>query len=107
MVVRRRTASAVAALALTGSAAAVTVSAVATAGPASADAGGNSSVQYCRSVASLFPGLSQGACVSYYQSHDRSAAATDVYFCKTEFVPAGDFANLGSCVSFLNQFKGT
>ncbi len=104
MLVRTRTAGAVIALALAGSTAAVTVAA---AGPASADAGGNSSVQYCRSIESLFPGLSQGACVSYYQSHDRSAAATDVYFCKTQFVPAGDFSNLGSCVSFLNQFKGT
>jgi hypothetical protein len=30
-----------------------------------------------------------------------------VYFGKTEFVPDGMFANLGSCVSFLNNFKGT
>ena len=104
MPVRRRTASAAIALALAGSAAAVTVAAAV---PASADAGGNSSVQYCRSIESLFPGNIYGACVSYYQSHDRSAAATDVYFCKTEFVPAGDFSNLGSCVSFLNNFKGT
>jgi hypothetical protein len=104
MPVRRRTASAAIALALAGSAAAVTVAA---AGPASADTGGNSSVAYCRSIESLFPGDIYGACVSYYQSHDRSAAATDVYFCKTEFVPAGDFSDLGSCVSFLNQFKGT
>ena len=49
-------------------------------------------MQYCRSIASLFPGDIFGACVSYYQSHDRSAAATDVYFCKTEFVPDGMFA---------------
>lgn len=105
MSIRRRTAGAAVALALAGSAAAAT--AVATAAPASADAGGNPSVQYCQSIASLFPGNIFGACVSYYQSHDRSAAATDVYFCKTEFVPDGNFANLGSCVSFLNQFKGT
>ena len=104
MLVRRRTASAAIALALAGSAAAVTVAAAV---PASADTGGNSSVQYCRSIETLFPGNIYGACVSYYQSHDRSAAATDVYFCKTEFVPAGDFSNLGSCVSFLNNFKGT
>jgi len=30
-----------------------------------------------------------------------------VFFCKTEFVPEGMFANLGKCVSFLNNFKGT
>jgi hypothetical protein len=99
---RRRAAGAVLTLTLLGSGAAI----VATAVPASADAGGNSSVQYCRSIASLFPELSMGACVSYYQSHDRSAAATDVYFCETEFVPEGLFSNVGDCVSFLNNFKG-
>jgi hypothetical protein len=64
-------------------------------------------VQYCRSIAALFPGDIFGPCVSYYQSHDRNAAATDVYFCKTDFVPLGYFANPGACVSFLGQFKGT
>jgi hypothetical protein len=103
MLIRRRTAGAALALALAGSAAGVTAAAV----PASADAGGNASVQYCRSIAALFPGDIFGPCVSYYQSHDRNAAATDVYFCKTDFVPLGYFANLGSCVSFLGQFKGT
>ena len=105
MSIRRRTAAAALALTLAGSGAAAAITA--TAAPALADSGGNSSVQYCRSIASLFPGNIFGACVSYYQSHDRSAAATDVYFCKTEFVPDGDFANLGDCVSFLNNFKGT
>ena len=106
MHIRRRTLGAAAAvtLALAGSAAMITAAAV----PASADTGhGSDTVQYCRSIESLFPGNIFGPCVSYYNSHDRSAAATDVYFCKTDFVPAGDFANLGSCVSFLNQFKGT
>jgi hypothetical protein len=111
MHIRRRTAGAGAALtlALAGSAAMITAAAV----PASADAGGSGNgngsdtVQYCRSIESLFPGNIYGACVSYYNSHDRSAAATDVYFCKTNFVPAGMFDNLGSCVSFLNNFKGT
>lgn len=106
MHIRSRAAGAGAALtlALAGSAAMVT----AMAAPASADAGGgNDTVQYCQSIESLFPGNIFGACVSYYDSHDRSAAATDVYFCKTDFVPNGDFKNLGSCVSFLNQFKGT
>lgn len=102
MSIRRRGAAAVLAVTLAGSAAAIT----ATAAPALADSGGNPSVGYCRSIASLFPGDIYGACVSYYQSHDRSAAATDVYFCKTEFVPDGYFDNLGQCVSFLNNFKG-
>ena len=105
MSIGRRTAGAALALTLAGSGAGVAVAA--TAAPALADSGGNSSVQYCRSIESLFPGNIFGACVSYYQSHDRSAAATDVYFCKTEFVPDGMFVNLGDCVSFLNQFKGT
>lgn len=106
MSIRRRTAGAACAVALAGSAGLIT--AAATAAPASAaTASGNDTVQYCRSIGSLFPGDIFGACVSYYQSHDRSAAATDVYFCKTDFVPNGDFADLGACVSFLNQFKGT
>jgi hypothetical protein len=105
MLIGRRTAGAALALALAGSAAGITAAAA----PASADdgGGGNASVQYCRSIAGLFPGDIFGPCVSYYESHDRSAAATDVYFCTTSFVPAGNFANIGECVSFLNNFKGT
>jgi hypothetical protein len=105
MLIGRRIAGATLALALAGSVAGITAAAA----PASAAAGGggNDSVQYCRSISGLFPGDIFGPCVSYYQSHDRSAAATDVYFCTTTFVPAGNFANIGECVSFLNQFKGT
>jgi len=106
MHIRRRTAGAAAALtlALAGSGAMIAAAAV----PASADTGtGSDTVQYCNSIQSLFTGDIFGPCVSYYNSHDRSAAATDVYFCKTNFVPAGMFADLGSCVSFLNNFKGT
>ena len=91
MSIRRRSAAAVLAVTLAGSAAAVTAAAAS----ALADSGGNPSVGYCRSIASLFPGDIYGACVSYYQSHNRSAAATDVYFCKNEFVPDGYFDNLG------------
>lgn len=106
MPIRRRIASAVLALGLAGAGSAAALAS--TAAPAgAATAGGPGTVQYCRSIMSLFPGLTMGACVSYYNSNNRSAAATDVYFCKTEFVPEGMFANLGDCVSFLNQFKGT
>jgi hypothetical protein len=97
----RRTAMATAALALAGSAAAVTV-----AGPASAGTGNNAAVQYCQSIASL-PGINMGACVSYAESHAHNTAAWDVQECQTQLVPAGTFANMGSCVSFLNNFKGT
>ena len=100
----RRTATAAAALALAGSAAAVTVAAAA--GPASADTGNNAAVQYCQSIASL-PGINMGACVSYAESHAHNTAAWDVQECQTQLVPAGTFANMGSCVSFLNNFKGT
>lgn len=104
MLIRRRAASAALALALAGGGSAAAIAAAAPAG-ASTDQSGT--VQYCQSIMSLFPGLTMGDCVSYYNSHDRSAAATDVFFCKTEFVPEGMFANLGACVSFLNNFKGT
>jgi hypothetical protein len=109
MLIGRRIAGATLSLALAGSVAGITVAGMTAAAPASAAAagGGNDTVQYCRSIAGLFPGDIFGPCVSYYQSHDRSAAATDVYFCKTTFVPEGNFANIGDCVSFLNQFKGT
>jgi hypothetical protein len=107
MLIRRRIASAALALGLAGAGtAAALASTAAPAGAATAD-GGPGTVAYCQSIMSLFPGLTMGDCVSYYNSHDRSAAATDVYFCKTEFVPDGYFANLGQCVSYLNQFKGT
>jgi hypothetical protein len=105
MLIRRRAASAVLALALAGGGSAAAIAA--TAAPAGASTAQSGTVQYCQSIMSLFPGLTMGDCVSYYNSHDRSAAATDVFFCKTEFVPEGMFANLGACVSFLNNFKGT
>lgn len=99
----RRTATAAAALALAGSAAATTV---AVAGPASADTTNNAAVQYCQSIASL-PGINMGACVSYAESHDNNTAAWNLQECQTQLVPAGTFADVGSCVSFLNNFKGT
>lgn len=124
---RRRTASAAAvALALAGPAAALAVTA---AGPASAAAGSGSGtagsgsasarltsavagtrdegVQYCQSIASLGPGDIMGPCVSYYQSYGHDTAATGVYECQNTLVPAGVFPNVGTCVSFLNNFKGT
>ena len=99
----RRAATGAAALALAASAAAV---AVAAAGTASADTGNNAAVRYCQSISSL-PGINMGACVSYAESHAHNAAAWDVQECKTQLLPAGTFENLGSCVSFLNNFKGS
>lgn len=99
----RRTATAAAALALAGSAAATTV---ALASPASAGTTNNAAVQYCQSIASL-PGINMGACVSYAESHDNNTAAWNLQECQTQLVPAGTFADVGSCVSFLNNFKGT
>lgn len=100
----RRSVTAAASLALAGSAAAAVT--VAVAGPASADTGNNAAVQYCQSIASL-PGINMGACVSYAESHSHDTAAWDVQECHTQLVPAGTFADMGSCVSFLNNFKGT
>lgn len=105
MMIRRRVASAALALAVAGGGAAAAITA--TAAPAGASTDQSGTVQYCRSIMSLFPGLTMGDCVSYYNSNNRSAAATDVFFCKTEFVPEGMFSDLGACASFLNNFKGT
>jgi hypothetical protein len=54
MSIRRRIAAGALALAL-GSA-----GAIAAAVPASADAGGNAALQFCRSIAQYFPGTSEG-----------------------------------------------
>lgn len=90
-------------MALAGSAAGVVAAAV----PASADAGGNPSLQYCRSIAQFYPGNITGPCTSYFQSHDFAGiAASNEFFCKTEFVPMGEFATVGSCVSVLNRATG-
>lgn len=99
MSIRRRTAAAAFALAL-GSA-----GAIAAAVPASADAGGNAALQYCRSIAPYYQGNITGPCVSSFQSMGNAAAA-NVYFCKTEFVPEGEFATVGECVSTLNALTG-
>lgn len=105
MSVRRRAAGIALALTLAGSAAAAVVAA---AGPASADTGGNPSLQYCRSIAQFYPENITGPCTSYLQSHDfAGAAATNEYICKTELVPIGEFATVGECVSALNGATGS
>jgi hypothetical protein len=100
----RRTSGGVLALTLAGSAAAVIASAV----PASADAGGNPSLQYCRSIAAFYPGINiTGPCTSYFQSHDfAGVAATNALFCRTVFVPIGEFVTVGECVTTLDQQLG-
>jgi hypothetical protein len=104
MSVRRRAAGLALALTLAGSAAAVVAAAV----PASADTGGNPSLQYCRSIAQFYPGNITGPCTGYLQSHNfAGAAATNEYICKTEFVPIGEFATVGECVSALNGVTGS
>jgi len=104
MFVRRRFAGLALALTLAGSVTAVVAAAV----PASADAGGNPSLQYCRSTAQFYPGNITGPCTSYLQSHDfAGAAATNEYICKTELVPIGEFATLGECVSALDGVTGS
>jgi len=101
MSIRRRTAGAALALALAGSAAGVITTAV----PASADAGGNAALQFCRSIAQYFPGNITGPCVSSFQSMG-NASATTAYICKTQFVPAGEFATVGECVRTINALTG-
>lgn len=73
------------------------------ASPANAAAGGNQSLQFCRSIARFYDGNITGPCTSYFQSHDRNARATTVFFCRTEFVPAGAFATIGKCVSRIGS----
>ena len=103
MSIRRRTAAAALAMALAGSAAGVVAAAV----PARADAGGNPSLQYCRSIAQFYPRNITGPCTSYFQSHDFAGiAASNELFCKIEFVPIGEFATVGECVSALNKVTG-
>jgi hypothetical protein len=69
---------------------------------ASADQGGNAALQYCRSIAQYYPGNITGPCVRFYQSSG-NAAATSAYLCKMLFVPLGEFATVGECVSTLNH----
>ena len=78
---------AVLALTLVGSGAGTVAAAL----PARAAVADNSDVAYCRSIEGLFGDDIFGPCMSYYNSHNRSAAATDVYFCETQFVPEGLF----------------
>jgi hypothetical protein len=73
------------------------------AAPANADAGGNASLQYCRSFDQFYPGHIDGPCTSQFQSHDFAGiAALNAYFCKTSFVPAGQFATVGECVAYYS-----
>lgn len=100
MSIRRRAAGVALALTLAGSATAVIAAAV----PASADTGGNAGLQYCRSIAAIYPFNITGPCTSYFQSHDfAGVAASNALFCREEYVPAGEFATVGECVSFFNQ----
>lgn len=65
-----------------------------------------SASQYCKAFIAYFNlpnNGAQGACTSFFQSHDRSSASFE-YFCKTVFVPEGEFATQGACVSTFNQF---
>ncbi len=97
MSIRRRTAGAAFALALAGSTASIIAAAV----PASADPGGNPSLQYCRSIADQFPNQNIiGPCTSAFQSNPNAAKGAIVEFaCKTQLVPGGQFATVGECVS--------
>jgi hypothetical protein len=71
--------------------------------PAHADPGGNPSLQFCRSIAKYYEGNIVGPCTSYFQSHNYSAEATAAYFCRQVFVPAGEFATEGECVSTIGK----
>src|SRR5579863_8716163 len=104
MSIHRRAAGIALALTLAGSAAGVIAAAI----PASADAGGNPGLQYCRSIAYMYPGINiTGPCTSYFQSHDfAGVAATNALFCRTEYVPLGLFATVGECVTTLDQEMG-
>ncbi len=73
------------------------------AGPANAATGGNQGLQFCRSIAQYYEGNIIGPCTSYFQSHNYRAEATAVYFCRHFFVPHGDFATEGKCVSTIGK----
>ena len=75
----------------------------AAASPANATAGGNESLQFCRSIAHLYDGNITGPCTSFFQSHDSRARATTVFFCRTEFVPSGKFDTLGQCLRTIGR----
>jgi hypothetical protein len=71
-----------------------------------AAAGGNSSVQYCRSISQFYPAGQQqgmlGGCTSYFQQNSNATiASTYEYFCKEFLVPIGAFATQGQCVSYM------
>ncbi len=72
-------------------------------GTASAAPGGNEDLQFCRSIAQFYEGNIIGPCTSYFRSHDFNARATTVFFCRTEFVPAGEFRTLGQCVRTIGS----
>ncbi len=75
----------------------------AAASPANATAGGNQSLQFCRSIAHFYDGNITGPCTSFFRSHDFNARATTVFFCRTEFVPSGEFRTLGQCVRTIGS----
>ncbi len=75
----------------------------AAASPANATAGGNESLQWCRMISRSFDGNITGPCTSYFQSHGFRARAATVYFCRTEFVPSGEFGTLGQCVRTIGS----
>ena len=103
MSISRRTAGLALAVTLAGTAAGV----ISTSVPANAAAGGNPSLQYCRALAAGFPFNITGPCTSYYQSHNfAGVAASNALFCREEYVPAGQFANVGECIQFFNQLMG-
>lgn len=71
--------------------------------PAQADAGGNQALAFCRSIAGFYDGNITGPCVSYFVSHNFSARATTQFFCRTVFVPAGEFATLSKCLRVVGR----
>ncbi len=101
MSIRRRTAGAAFALALAGSTAGVIAAAV----PASAQPGGNSNQQFCKSIQDQLPQKPNvlGACTSYLQSNPNAThAAIAGYLCKTGDLVPGTYPNEGQCVSAVS-----
>lgn len=82
-----------------------TVVAPLVAAPASADAGGNPALQFCRVLQQFYPGNITGACTSEFVSRG-NAAAVDQYFCKYFIVPEGIFPTVGRCVSVIERAQG-
>ncbi len=76
----------------------------AAASPANATAGGNESLQFCRSIAHHYDGNITGPCTSFFQSHDFNARAATAFFCRTIIVPRGRFDTVGKCVSTIGSY---